>query len=91
MTFNNLLHGSRNEIAREEVFSSDSDFSSEINDTRQSKSVIILISVRFYFLSKALNIKSLPELILHGIQIAYPYNGAIEILKSNFPIKPNYQ
>jgi len=62
-----------------------------MNDTRQSKSVIVFIPVKFYFFWKALNINSLAELILHGIQIAYTYHGAIEILKSNFPKKPNYQ
>jgi len=59
--------------------------------TLQSKSVIVFIPGRFYFFGKALNIKSLPKLMLHGIQIANTYNGKIEILKSSFPIKPNYQ
>jgi hypothetical protein len=36
------------------------------------------------FLWKALNISALPELILHGIQIAKTYNRVIEILKSSF-------
>jgi hypothetical protein len=46
--------------------------SSEINGIRQSKSVIVSTSVRFLIFAKALNIKSLPESIFHGIQIAYP-------------------
>jgi hypothetical protein len=52
--------------------------------TRQSKSVIFFIPLKFHFFWKALNIKMLPELILHGIQIANTYNGKIEILKSCF-------
>jgi hypothetical protein len=73
-----------NEIATKEAFSHGPDIPSEMNDTRQSKSVIVFISLKFHFFWKALNISTLPELILHGIQIANTYNGVIEILKSSF-------
>lgn len=71
-------------MATKEAFPRGPDIPSEMNDTRQSKSVVVFIPLKPYFFGKALNIKLLPELVLHGIQIAYTYNGAIEILKSSF-------
>jgi hypothetical protein len=60
-----------------------------MNDTRQSKTVKMLISAKFCFLYKAIYINSLPELILHGIQIAYTCHGAVEILKPSLETNPN--
>jgi hypothetical protein len=71
-------------MAAKEAFPRGSDIPPEMNDTRQSKSVIVFIPLKLHFFGKALNIKLLPELVLHGIQIANTYNGAIEILKSSF-------
>jgi hypothetical protein len=76
-------------MATKMAFSHGPDIPSEMNDTRQSKSVIVFIPLKLYLFWKALNINLLPELVLHGIQIANTYNGAIEILKLNLTIKPN--
>lgn len=47
---------------RKDVFSRGSDFWSEMSNIRKSKSVIFIISLRFYLLQKTLNIKLLPGL-----------------------------
>jgi len=53
------------------IFSLDLAFQSEIDGIRQSKNVTNFIPIKFCFLGKPLDINSLDELIVLGIEIAH--------------------